>query len=98
MEVEWIAASQRLDRRKLPPASQYVLLERQRIDGAYDKAIAGVEIRQASVAGDVVAILNHETLDVPRVVIDRLRERIRPVELQTLGESLGHGDPEGLIG
>src|SRR5580700_4289770 len=98
MEVERIAALQRLDRRKLPAAGQHALLERQRIDGAYDKAIAGVKIRQAAVAGDIVAILNHESFYVPRVVINRLRERIGPVELQTPGQRFRHGDPESLIG
>src|SRR5258706_30232 len=57
----------------------------------------GIEIRQAAVIPDVVAILNLQTLVVPRIVVNRFGESVRGAKLQPFREPLGCRNPKGIV-
>ena len=65
MKVDGIAALERFNQRYFPSLHQPVATERQTIDGAQDKAVARVEVRQPPVPTDVVAVLNDPALNIP---------------------------------
>ena len=65
------------------PRSQRVTGERQLVGGAEHEAVAGVEVRQAVLVRDVVAVLDGEAGRIQRIGVERLRPGVRRVELQT---------------
>ena len=59
-DVDGIAALRLHDRGELPAASQGMTGERQLVGGAEHEPVTGVEVRQAVLVRDVVAVLDGE--------------------------------------
>src|ERR1051325_7053176 len=56
-----------------------------------------IEIRKTATAAQIVTVLHDYALAVQRVVINRLRERVRSIELEPARESLGGSGPESVV-
>ena len=96
-DVHGIAALRLDDRGKLPAARQDVPRERQSVGRAEDESVAGIEIRQAVLVGNVVAVLDGKAGGIERVGVERLRPGVRGVELQTARQAFGDGHPGGVV-
>src|ERR1700676_2069498 len=70
VEVHWIATLQGHDCRKLPALHQAVATEGQFVDTAQNEAVSRIEVRQTTVATQVVAILYSQSLGGPGIVVN----------------------------
>ena len=97
-DVDRVAALGLEDESELPAVDQPVALERQIVDGVHDEAVARIVVRRPLAVGDVVAVLHRRrALRVQRVGVGRLRQRVRPVELQPVRQPAVGGDPQAVV-
>src|SRR5215467_887274 len=62
-------------------------MERQFIKPAHDTAVPDIEVGQATISGEIQAVLQDDALGVERVFVYRLGVRIRRDELQAMGQA-----------
>ena len=72
-----IAALRLDDRRDLPAARPRVAVEGQLLRRAQDETMARIEVGEAVLVGDVIAVLDVEVRGVERVGVERLRPGVR---------------------
>ncbi len=97
MEIDGIAALGGFDKRNLPAFFQPVSLERQIVNRVQNDPLACIEIRQTTVARDIVAVLQRQSLNIAGVVVNRFGPGIVGVELQSFCNVLLEGYPERVI-
>lgn len=59
--------------------------------------MADIEIRPPTVSSYVVAVLQHEVLDVAGVIVDGLGPLVRSIELQSVAEPFINLEPKAVV-